>query len=647
MPRQKPIFLFAFANDKQATLSLGKEEEAARKALTAPHVNDCIEYKNLGQASLDEIYRNFSQNLGRIAVFHYGGHSDDEFLNLTDTNARASSLGTLMGMEENLQLVFLNGCNNNGQVEELRKKKVKAAIIATFVKIDDNRALTFCEKFYGTLAGGAENMTIEKAFEVAKSYLENDSTESSRIHRGIGVKKEADNSGFEWALHLPDDQQIIDWFIPPPPQQPKDAEYFEEVELSKTDKNKNLLGLAFGIGRSEGILQFKPEFSEAADNFKKDSGDANYFFEFRNNLFDAFPSVLSRQLEDLFTPPGIKKGRLRLKELNEAYLTLGRLLCGISLSSLWEAAFDPVTLEPRKGFVIREEYKSDIQDFIYPSSPASTESYDYFWLIVAVNRIFNDQENKNFNPYVQELTHLFQSLDQEAMYYKAYRFMEHELRHRLLANNIAKEEVESLCDKAESYLGLLLQKCAFISRYELVTVKDVTINQPRHQSEPDFYHNQFTLKGLESSNRTNSYTPLNRETAINNNSIYLAREFKKELEPLNLSPFLIDENAFKEKSDIKLPKIHFFNGKEKDQLSYVHTEDPRNTLVIRKEASSATDDIPSWNNEEEKFVIENYTNKGGKRKKKNDLDEKNQDYKAEDLKVLFEQFKLFKKAIGI
>lgn len=642
MPNNKPLFLFAFANDKKATLSLGKEEAAAQEALTAPHISSRVEYKNLGQASLDKIYRNFSQNLGRIAVFHYGGHSDDQFLSLTDTNARASSLGTLMGMEENLQLVFLNGCNNNGQVEELRKKNVKAAIIATFVKIDDDRALAFCKKFYETLAGGAEEMTIKKAFNVAKSYLQNDSIKPSKTHRGIGQPKEPRSSEFEWALHLPD-EQIEDWSIPGPPQQPEDAEYFEEVVLSTTKNNKNLLGLAFGIGGAKGILQFKPEFSQAADNFKKKPGSDDNFFALRDNLFDAFPSVLSRQLEDLFTPPGIEKGRIRLRELNEAYLTLGRLLCGISLSSLWEAAFDPVTLTSRKGFVIREEYQSDIQDFLYPSSPAAAESYDYFWLITAVNRIFNDHENKTFKPYAPELGHLFESLGQEAPYYKAYRFMEQELRHRLLANNIGKGEVENLCKKAESYLGLLLQKCAFISRYELITVKDVTVYQPRQKPEPIFYHNQFTLKGLESSKKINSYTQLDREKAINNNSIYLAREFKKELQPLNLSPFLIDENAFKEKSDIKLPKVHFFNGKtEGDQLNYIHAEDPRNTLVIRKETS----DIHSWS-EEEKFAVENYTKEAGKSKKAENSKEKNEDYKTEDLEVLFEQFKLFKKAIGI
>ena len=367
----------------------------------------------------------------------------------------------------------------------------------------------------------------------------------------------------------------------------------------------------------------------------------------RDKLFAAFPSVLSIPLKDLFTyPEGVTHGRLRLEELNEAYLTLGRLLNGIALSTLWEAAFDPDTLEPKAGFTIREEYKKDIRAFLQPSDLISADNFDYIWLIGTVNRIFRDPANKDFTPYVPELASLFQSMEEDGPYFEAYRFLEQNLRHRLIANNIASEEVEELCNDGEGYLGLLLQKCAFLSKYQLITVKDVTVYQPRQQPAPVFFHNQFTLQGLEASDQANIYTPIDRPEAINNNSIYLAKDFRQEGRPLNLSPFLIDENAFKAKLDVQLPKIHFFKGQEgANALHYVHAEVPQNSAVIRKSSSQRASKFKRKASSTEKYGFEYYTNEGNERRKLENLDAQN--YKQKELKILFEQLELFKKAIDI
>lgn len=650
MPKQKTIFLFAFANDKEGSLRLADEERAAREALTAPHISPSIEYMNLGNTSLDDIYYTFTRYHNRIALFHFGGHSDDQLLSLTDTHARSSSLSTLMGMQENLQLVFLNGCNNDGQVKELQSKQVKA-VIATSVKINDERALQFCQKFYQALtASGEERQTIRQAFDTAKSYMENAAPKTGTTNRDLATSSEEEETdkSFEWELYLLDGQ-TADWAIPGPPQQPKDADFFKEVMLTHDDQNKLLLELAFGIGEDEklGLSQYISGLEGHVQQYDKDPDNSENMDALRDKLFEAFPSVLSIQLKDLFTyPEGVTHGRLRLSEINEAYLTLGRLLNSIALSTLWEAALDPTTLEPRKDFIIREEYKKDIQRFLQPGDPASVGNVDYFWLVGAVNRIFQEPENKKFIPYVPELANLFQSLDDDTPYFEAYRFLEQNLRHRLIANDIASEEVKELCRDGEGYLGLLLQKCAFLSNYQLVTVKDVTVYQPRQQPAPVYYHHQFTLQGLEASNQANIYTPLDRAAAINNNSIYLAKDFRQDERPLNLTPFLIDENAFKTKLEVQLPKIHFFNGREgENTLQYVHAEVPQTTVVIRKSISERDAKFKRKASSVEKYGFEYYTDESNERKKMKNLDAQN--YKQKELKILFEQLELFKKAIGI
>ena len=251
MSTLKPIFLFAFANDKEGSLRLADEERAAREVLTAPHISPSIEYMNLGHTSLDDIYHTFTRYHGRIALFHYGGHSNDQFLSLTDTYARSSSLSTLMGMQENLELVFLNGCDNDGQVEELQSKEVKA-IIATSVKISDERALQFCQKFYQALtASGGARQNIQQAFDTAKSYMENEGTEKGNTNRDLAsFGGETIEEGFEWKLYLLE-EHTADWTIPSPPQQPEDADFFKEVMLAHDGQNRLLLELAFGIGEDE------------------------------------------------------------------------------------------------------------------------------------------------------------------------------------------------------------------------------------------------------------------------------------------------------------------------------------------------------------------------------------------------------------
>jgi hypothetical protein len=109
MPNDNPIFLFAFANDSGSTLRLPEEERSARAELAAAHDQQRIEFHTLGHATLDDIYRAFNRFHNRIAVFHYGGHSDGQFLHLEDTRARAAALSTLMGMQRQLQLVWQPG----------------------------------------------------------------------------------------------------------------------------------------------------------------------------------------------------------------------------------------------------------------------------------------------------------------------------------------------------------------------------------------------------------------------------------------------------------------------------------------------------------------------------------------------------------
>ena len=207
MAQKRPILLFAFANDEAYRLCLEIEERSLREALADADRRKEIEYKPIGQASLDDIYNTFNNFNDQIYIFHYGGHSDAEFLRLSGSHGRSDSLATLFGQQDNLKLVFLNGCSNQAQVEGLFAKGVPA-VIATKAPVGDSEAYKLAEQFYKALAGGKN---IRQAFEAAAAYVQNEKPELDIRYRGIGIDKE-DEKDFPWGLYA-QDESTLDWHL--------------------------------------------------------------------------------------------------------------------------------------------------------------------------------------------------------------------------------------------------------------------------------------------------------------------------------------------------------------------------------------------------------------------------------------------------
>ncbi len=571
---KKPIVLLALANDVDKSLRLEEEETAVRTALTAAHDQNRIEYHSLSLTTLDEIYRAFNRFHNRIAVFHYGGHSDAEFLKLHDRNARASGLSVLMGMQRELKLVFLNGCANQQHLTELFDQGVRV-VIATRAAIDDSRATALATQFYEALAAGK---TIREAFDTATSYLEHDPAEEPTASRGL-LDEEAD--AFPWDLYTnpAHDDADLTWCLPDPVEPREITEEAVALPWQELELNRELVELTF-----EGMATYLPATYEAPWNAYNDTPSGAQFNVLQNLLLEAFPSIISIQIRDLFSPPGKSDGRVRLLELSEVYLALGRFLSAVALSDLWNASLNSDTLLPNPNFEIRDEYREDLRRFLRLSSPQQAASFDYFWVIDTAVRIFED--NQGATPYAKELIELAAHLRQSEAIYEAYRFLEQELRLRLLARDVATEDVEALCIDAEHHLGVLLQQCAFLSAYQLVTIKDIGVHLPRRSKEPVFLHNKSILRGYDYVNMDQS--PLERLSTVNNNSIYLAREIKTEAHPLNLSPFLIDENAFKIKPE-PLPKLHFLDYISENALHFKHAATLREGFVLPRTFESPSD----------------------------------------------------------
>jgi hypothetical protein len=168
-----PVVILAFANDQDAYLqNIVKERKAIARALQEHDDRRYIKVVKEENTSIRDIFDLCTRYADRIAVLHYGGHASGTQLQLEGATgaaelANATGLAQLLGQQQGLQLVFLNGCATLDQVQTLFACGVKA-VIATAVPINDAMATEFAEQFYQALTNRA---TIKRAFDTAKAFV--------------------------------------------------------------------------------------------------------------------------------------------------------------------------------------------------------------------------------------------------------------------------------------------------------------------------------------------------------------------------------------------------------------------------------------------------------------------------------------------
>lgn len=229
MPKP-PVLLFAFANDTERPLRLAEESKKLKKALQNAHDEGRVEVEFLPNAEIEDVYNAFNRYHGRIALFHYGGHSDKDFIELENGRSDARNLSELMEQEKGLQLVFLNGCANRGQVDILFRKGIKATI-ATEADIEDDKAIDFAQSFYSALAQGK---TISNSYKTACSFLADKQLNANFLQdgvswrsvspenaapdqgRNIAFREGGQNSSqsLAWGLYHNDAPGALDWRLP-------------------------------------------------------------------------------------------------------------------------------------------------------------------------------------------------------------------------------------------------------------------------------------------------------------------------------------------------------------------------------------------------------------------------------------------------
>lgn len=164
----KSIILLAFANDRQGQFlrNIASENQTINLALESAKKEGICEVITLADATIETIIQQFHQN-PNIKIFHYGGHASETKLKLNTQIIQADSLAEFLISQQNLELVFLNGCSTQTHAKALNQGGIPS-VITTDQAINDNVAREFAKAFYQNLATGD---TISFAYQQAAASI--------------------------------------------------------------------------------------------------------------------------------------------------------------------------------------------------------------------------------------------------------------------------------------------------------------------------------------------------------------------------------------------------------------------------------------------------------------------------------------------
>ena len=251
-----PVIVLAFANERTEhgfLRQLTVEMKAVLRALEPAIQKNRCHVKIIPAATQEEIASVFQDEWyeGRIWIFHYGGHADQDELWLENESGGNESffsigLARFLGAQKGLKLVFLNGCATQNHADLLLKQNIPA-IIATSQKINDLMATRFGDIFYRGLASGG---SIEESFKEAEGILlgtHNVDTFKKQNNRSLYWEESEDELNLPWKLFL---QKGASWF----PSQWRLFHELKEPEEQETIDAEKFVGRTINNYKIEKLL---------------------------------------------------------------------------------------------------------------------------------------------------------------------------------------------------------------------------------------------------------------------------------------------------------------------------------------------------------------------------------------------------------
>ncbi|KAA3625877.1 MAG: CHAT domain-containing protein [Bacteroidetes bacterium] len=562
---QSPVILLAFSNDNDDHLALlDAERRAISDHLVPLESQQYLQLHSEPSARIKDLTRYFTLFKDRISIFHYAGHAASTKIFLQEGDADAEGLANLLATQSNIKLVFLNGCSTREQVKKLIDLGVPS-VIATSVPVSDPAAKDFADNFYKALA---TEHSIEEAFTVAASAYQMGSGTEVKIHRSLDIDEEGDSTDeMPWGLYVSKDKQdVLQWKIPL-----KSAASFiiRDANLKYqpgTSLNKKLVETI-----ANSIMPYAETIRDLIEEAKRKRREPK-MRDLRVAVIDAFPTPVGTHLRKLLQAETINTDRLQ--KIVNVYSIAAQFLAYILLAQLWDEKHHNNQLE------IPEEHKNNLKRFLGLSSE-EVRGYNYINLIRTLGDIF---ENNKVEPFIAEFSELRKEFRADSEFRKACSFLE-ELKV-VLKTKVSSDEVESFCVQAEDHLCEVFKHIGFSTKYTLMTIKRIDLIKERHKT-PEYLHNLVILDKL-----TAAFGELDDvlySTSFTENESVILLYDEDDVSPnLNLSPFLIDENAL---SGQKNSKLFFYHHQQDSGVHYLLTDNLKDTMEVNQDRYGQIKDL--------------------------------------------------------
>ena len=583
----KVVFL-SYANSRTQPLPyLTAEDEGIYAALANLNLKKDFDIHRDQFATAESLTKYLELFRESLIIFHFSGHAGGTSISLDDLNVNAKGISYYLRESARLgalKLVVLNGCSTLGQVKRLLEIGVPA-VIATQAPIGDRAASVFGISLMKNL--NERGMNISSAFYDALEKTEtvrNLDREHKQV-RGLDYLNQLDEKKELWELFTND---------------PRSAEInpFSIVlrAASPYVPNEKLLDVLFNSLAEAGnadIVYLKK---------KEDDGGYVESADKQNAIVNVLPFPIAIHLQKLLCPveqenEGYDKiGKNRVKQMCQLFHMCMEFIGFIMLAQLWEVKLR------NKNALIPEDLTTLLRKYFYMGVD-ERKSYNYFALIRKIREFFG-ASNGNRSPvkfFIEELELLreisvdghpfFTACDQLTRLYTA--FMNEEISPEGEAR-ITEEEAAGWCEQAEDWLCEFLKNIKFIHRYNLTSIQNISIRKYRHDLETEFNHIVVRLMRAVGSPEKTIYL---RHTNLDNPGVILLKGnilpikdrrgsfLADNIDFLNISPFVIDRNAFEDNAD--LSNIMFFQlfNKTNNEYSFKNVKKPdksKDNLLIPK-----------------------------------------------------------------
>lgn len=557
------VLFFAFANSQSSPLpNLSREDDTVYSMLVNRYLKGHFIIHRDSFTSIEKINKHLGQYNNQISIFHYSGHADGEGLHLDDEKANALGVALQLGAcakDGNLKIVVLNGCSTGPQVKDLLEAGVPV-VIATSAPVGDASATEFSIRFYRNLS--EKRMTIEDAFEDAlgpaltasKSPFSREKIARGQLKPFLPTEEES-----LWGLFYSDPEMVNTNPIPTGRK---------TVQATDFEPNEILTASLF-----EALYQAK---NREIRNLYEDEEAGEYveIGDKQTKIVNVLPFPISTHLQKLLCPIGDDSGYdkvsvARIHQIGTVFQSSVTFIYIILISQVWEELMNGRISQLPDALV--QLLKTN-----FSLSENDRASYNYLDNFRGILDFLNPQsEEKDLSFFVDEFKELSVLLEADHPFSKACEYLAY-LRKKSLAKQIDEQDIYELCEESEQKLADFLKELAYLHRYTLTSVQNIDIQKYRHQKEATFNHVLVKLmRAFGKSEQLFYMLPDfldNRGVALIKGKVKVVnpkkREFiANELKFLNLSPFIIDRNAFEENTD--LTNLLYFQAAKSDN-SYLY-----------------------------------------------------------------------------